>query len=140
MSDVTRERLSAYLDDALTDAESAAVEKALRDSNELRQTLQSVMAERDRGDHSLGSIWRAERLTCASREQLGAYLLEALAPDDQNYLRFHLETIACTTCLANLADLRDRHQEVPAAVQKRQQRVFESSVMLLRPSPNPDSP
>src|SRR5215211_2562159 len=58
MSEITREQLHAYLDDALSDAETARVEQALRDSEVLRRSLRQAMQERDRGEHSLGAIWR----------------------------------------------------------------------------------
>jgi len=40
---------------------TARVEQALRSSEALRQSLRKVMQERDRGEHSLGAIWRRER-------------------------------------------------------------------------------
>src|SRR5437773_5496195 len=81
MTEITRNTLRAYIDDALTDAETARVEHALRDSDTLRDDLRLVMQERDRGDHSVGAVWRRARLTCPAREQLGSYLLEALDPE-----------------------------------------------------------
>src|SRR6266481_6413467 len=90
MTDVSREHLHAYLDDALSDAETAKVEKALRASEPLRKSLRQALQERDRGEHSLGAVWRRERLTCPTREQIGSYLLEVLEPDVTAYIEFHL--------------------------------------------------
>ena len=39
MTDITREHLHAYLDDALSDYETALVEQALRNSDALRSSL-----------------------------------------------------------------------------------------------------
>ena len=78
MADVTREQLFAYLDDSLDDVEEARIEKLLRSSASLRSKLNAVREERDRGEHSLGAVWRRERLSCMSREQLSAYLHEIL--------------------------------------------------------------
>ncbi len=39
MSQITREQLHAYLDDALSDPETARVEQALRDDESLRKLL-----------------------------------------------------------------------------------------------------
>src|SRR5947209_17797300 len=111
MSEITREQLHAYLDDALTDAETARVEQALRDSEPLRRALGQAMQERDRGEHSLGAVWRRERLTCPGREQLGSYLLGVLDEGHQDYIDFHLNTVGCAYCNANLADLRALQQE-----------------------------
>ena len=132
MTDITREHLRAYLDDALTDAETAHVEQALRASESLRGQLRLVMQERDRGEHSVGAVWRRARLSCPSREQLGSYLLQALDPDFQDYIEFHLRTVACPFCLANLTDLQTRQKEPVPQAQQRRRRYFQSSAGYLQ--------
>ncbi len=67
MGEITRQMLRDYLTDALPDGEMAAVEKALRDRPGLRAALQDVMGEVDRGEHTLGAIWRRERVSCPTR-------------------------------------------------------------------------
>ncbi|MGL4553211.1 MAG: hypothetical protein ACRC33_18760 [Gemmataceae bacterium] len=131
MSDISREKLHAYLDDALCEADNARVEQGLRDSEPLRRALRSVMAERDRGEHSLGAIWRRERVTCPDRDKLGSFLLGVLDDDEQDYLGFHLDVVGCPFCQANRADLQ--HQAEAAAPAARRRRIFESSAGLLRP-------
>ena len=132
MSDITREQLHAYLDDALTDAETARVEQALRASEPLRRSLRQVMQERDRGEHSLGAVWRRERLTCPSREQLGSYLLQVLDEAEQDYLSFHLDTVGCPYCQANLADLEALRKEPAGTARERRKRFFRSSADFLQ--------
>jgi hypothetical protein len=132
MSDITREQLHAYLDDALTDAETARVEQALRDSEPLRRALRQAMQERDRGEHSLGAVWRRERLTCPTREQLGSYLLQVLDEGTQDYIDFHLHTVGCPFCVANLTDLQSLQKEPPPRAKERRRRYFESSAGVLR--------
>jgi hypothetical protein len=132
MANVTREQLAGYLDDSLADSETAQVEQALRQSEALRRQLRGLMEERDRGEHSLGAIWRRQRLTCPSREQLGSYLLEALDAAQQDYVDFHLKTIGCSFCLANMADLKAQQEEPAAKVQQRRKRFFESSAGFLK--------
>ena len=132
MADITREQLHAYLDDALSDAETARVEQALRDSEPLRKALRQAMQERDRGEHSLGAVWRRERLTCPSREQLGTYLLGVLDDPVQDYVAFHLKTIGCPFCQANLADLEARQQEPAPKAKERRRRYFQSSAGYLQ--------
>ncbi len=134
MSEITREQLHAYLDDALSEAETARVEQALRASESLRRSLRQTMQERDRGEHSLGAIWRRERLTCPNRETLGSYLLEVLDEGEQDYLRFHLETVQCPFCLANLADLQTVQKEPPPKAKERRRRIFQSSAGYLQGS------
>ncbi len=131
MSEFSREHLRAYLDDALTEAELARVEQALRSSDDLRTQLRGVMQERDRGEHSIGAIWRRSRLSCPTREQLGSFLLEALEPDYQEYVAFHLKTIGCPFCQANVADLQARQRDATPNAQHRRRRYFQSSAGLL---------
>jgi anti-sigma factor RsiW len=132
MSDITREHLDAYLDDALTDGETARVEQALRDSETLRHQLRTLMQERDRGEHSIGAVWRRQRLSCPPREQLGSYLLQVLDAEQQEYVAFHLTTIGCPYCQANLADLQARQQEAPPVAEERRRRIYESSAGYLQ--------
>ena len=86
MATINREQLQAYLDDSLNDGETAQVEKALRESEALRRLLRAIMQERDRGEHSIGAIWRRQRLSCPTREQLGNYLLQVLDGEQQAYI------------------------------------------------------
>ncbi len=103
---ITPQMLRDYLDDALPDAEMAAVEQALRTDPHLQQLLGEVIAHLDRGEHSVGSIWRRTRASCPDRGLLGSYLLNTGDPRLLDYIRFHLEVIGCPYCQANLDDLR----------------------------------
>jgi hypothetical protein len=126
------ETLRAYLAETLPPEESARVEKALRQSSELRGQLEDVRQNRsEAGLHTLGAIWRRGRLTCPSREQLGSYLLDALDPELASYITFHLDVVACPFCQANLADLRGKASQAHVTTKTRQQRIFESSRGLL---------
>jgi hypothetical protein len=129
MNTFTPELLRAYLDDALSDAESARLEQELRRSEPLRLKLRDLMQQRDRGDHSIGSVWRRDRLTCPTREQIGSFLLEALEPGLHDYIDFHLKTSECPVCLANFEDLQEARQG-PARTHRRK-RYFETSAGLL---------
>jgi|SRR4051794_8725325 len=132
MVNITRELLHGYLDDGLSDEETAQVEKALRESEGLRRLLRALMQERERGEHSIGAIWRRQRLSCPSRDQLGSFLLQGLDDGFQDYIDFHLHTVACPYCLANLADLKALQQEAPPRVRERRKRIFESSAGYLQ--------
>src|ERR1700760_2698474 len=106
MSAITRQMLRDYLHDALPDAELASVEKALRESASLRALYQEVVEQEDRGEHTVGAIWRRERISCPTRDQIGGFLLGAGDPESLAYIEFHLKTIACPFCQANLDDLK----------------------------------
>jgi hypothetical protein len=132
MVKITRAQLAGYLDDALGDAETTHIEQALRQSERLRDELRAMMQERDRGEHSLGAVWRRQRLSCSTRDQLGSYLLKVLEPELHDYIHFHLHTIGCSFCQANLADLEARQKEAAPQIKERRRRFFESSAGLLR--------
>jgi hypothetical protein len=129
---ISREMLAGYLDDALGETEIAHVEQELRHSEPLRQQLKQIILERDRGEHSVGAIWRRNRLSCPPREQLGSYLLGVLDDDVRDYIQFHLQTIGCAYCLANLADLQTQQQDADGQVKKRRKRYYQSSAGLLQ--------
>src|SRR5262245_57054080 len=132
MASIPRELLDAYLDDALNETETARVEKALRDSEPLRRKLRVVMQERDRGEHTISAVWRRERLSCPTREQLGSYLLQVLDEGLQDYVEFHLQTIGCAHCLANVADLQSSLNEPAPKARARRRRYFQSSAGYLQ--------
>jgi hypothetical protein len=106
MAEITRQMLRDYLHDALPDQELVAVEKALRESAKLRAVYKEVVEQEDRGEHTVGAIWRRERVSCPSRDQLGSYVLGAGDPELLDYITFHLTTIGCPYCQANLDDLK----------------------------------
>jgi hypothetical protein len=126
------ETLRAYLADTLPPGAQARVEKALRESAELRARLEDVRQNRgDAGLHTLGAIWRRGRLTCPTRQQLGSALLDALDPALVAYITFHLDVIECPFCQANLADLKAKTAPPSNATQHRRNRILKSSQHLL---------
>ena len=133
----TPAELAAYLDEALPPESMAAIETALRGDPKLAAQLAEIIAQRDAGQHSLGDIWRRERLSCPAREQLGSYLLGVLTDEEAAFIKFHIETIGCRFCGANLDDLK--HQQAAAAdradadrTSTRRRKYFQSSAGHLR--------
>ncbi|MBN2477426.1 MAG: hypothetical protein JXB62_22665 [Pirellulales bacterium] len=125
--------LEAYLDEALPPEHMARIELALRKDANLVRQMTAIHARRNAGVHSLGEIWRRNRLSCPSREQLGSYLLGALGEEAADYITFHVETIGCRYCQANLADLESQQAERQDVVQTRRRKYFQSSVGHLQP-------
>lgn len=123
--------LLAYADELLSADEAAAIEEQLREASGLRQRLVMLIRQRDQGGHSLGEVWRRQRLSCPSRSELGSYLLGALDPEKAEYIEFHLHSVGCSLCAANLADLRERQTtDAGGKSQEREtrtKRYFESS-------------
>ena len=129
---LTQSDLQAYLDEALAPDEMAAIEVELRKKPELLQQLAAINARRDAGVHSVGEIWRRQRLSCPAREQLGSYLLGALDPAHAEYIDFHLQKVGCRYCQANLDDLRRQQQETAEVVKSRRTKYFQSTAGHLR--------
>ncbi|MGD9637094.1 MAG: hypothetical protein AB7G28_26735, partial [Pirellulales bacterium] len=125
----TNAELEAFLDEALPTERMTAIEEALRNDEALAKRISETNGRRDAGVHSLGEIWRRHRLSCPSREQLGSYLLGVLSADAGDYVKFHLDTVACRYCAASLEDLRGQQATADAgATQQRRRRYFQSSV------------
>lgn len=125
--------LLAYLDESLTSEKMAELETAIRTDEALRQRLAELISRRESGVHSVGDIWRRNRLSCPSREELGSYLLGAMLDEAADYVRFHMEVIGCRYCQANLEDLRET--QVQPTSKERRKRIFQSSVGRIRNYP-----
>jgi hypothetical protein len=126
--------LEAYLDEALPSEEMAIIERAMREDRTLLRQLTTVHSRRNAGVHSLGEIWRRHRLSCPTREQLGGLFLQTLPEELTDYITFHLETVGCRYCQANLRDLQLQLAEDQQVIQTRRRRYFESSAGYLRPA------
>ncbi|MFO1093566.1 MAG: hypothetical protein U0992_09675 [Planctomycetaceae bacterium] len=124
--------LLSYLDEMLAPERAAVVEKELRASASLRQHANILARRRDQGGHTVGEIWRRERLSCFTRSQLGSYLLGTLDSGLHAYVDFHLQTVGCRICAANLRDLEAAHARTDGQSQHRRRKFFESSAGLLR--------
>lgn len=132
MADITREMIHDYLHDALPAGTAASVEKAIREQPALQAMVHQIRHEVDRGEHSVGAIWRRERLSCPNREQLAGFLQEILDAAQAEYIEFHLKTISCPYCQANFDDLTRLQAEGTETRSKRRKRILDSSVGVLR--------
>lgn len=131
----TDEQLRSYLDESLPAGVMSAVENSLREDESLRNRLVQLVGMREAGVHALGEIWRRGRMSCPSRQQLGAFILGAINEGESEYLRFHIDTIGCRLCLANLEDLKSQQAGVSDATQTRRRRYFQTSAGYLRGGP-----
>lgn len=129
MPPFTDEELLAYIDECSPVARAAEIETALRQSDPLRDRLSRLMAEQDQGGRTVGEIWRRHRVSCPSRSLWTAYLDGQVGETLRRYLQFHLETIGCRFCAANLDDLRSSDD---AAASARRQKIFQTSVGRLK--------
>jgi anti-sigma factor RsiW len=123
--------LLGYLDEMLSPDRMAALEGDLRADEALRLRLAALSRRRDEGVHSVGEIWRRSRLSCPTRGQLGGYLLGTLPAALADYVEFHVRSVGCRICAANLHDL-ERSARSGGESGARRRRFFESSAGQLR--------
>lgn len=125
------DELLAFLDEQLPVERASRLETILRDSSDMRQRLGAMIRRRDQGGHTVGEIWRRNRLSCPTRATLGSHLLGVLDQDLSQYVEFHLNTIGCRICNAVTAELEESRQ-APPTMTTRRKRYFESSAGMLR--------
>ncbi len=123
--------LLAFFEESLPAAKMAKLEKACRHDQALRQRLARVRGREDAGLHTVGAIWRRNRLSCPPRGELGQYLLRVLPAEYAEYIRFHLEIVGCRICQASVRDLELQREAASTELQQRQSRFFESSAGYL---------
>lgn len=133
------QQLQAYLDESLASDLMSAIEQQLRQEAALRERLAFLAGAREAGVHGLGEIWRRNRVSCPSRQQLGAFLLGALEEERQKHIHFHIQDVGCRVCAANLEDLKSQNQGVSETVQSRRRRYFQTSAGYLRKEQDPES-
>jgi hypothetical protein len=120
--------LLAWLDEALPADRMAAIERELRASETLGRRVAGLIRRRDQGAHTVGEIWRRHRLSCPTRTELGAYLLGTLEPETAEYIEFHIRTVGCRPCAANMTDLEEAARaESTSEPERRRRRFFQSS-------------
>ena len=127
----TDQEILAWLDEQLPAERLAAFESQLRLNDSLRARVSVLIRHRDQGGNTVGEIWQRARLSCPTRSELGSYLLGVLPPDYSEYIQFHLQTVGCRLCQANMNDLEEQSTQ-SEHVPNRRRRFFESSAGLLR--------
>ena len=123
--------ISAFFDEALPPARCSQLEHELRSNTKLRQRLIEVRGRESAGLHTLGAIWRRNRLSCPSRSELGRFVLGTLETEQRTYIQFHLQNNGCRYCQANLADI-DPAQKTPEQTTTRRSRYFQTSAGYLK--------
>lgn len=130
MAEFTDAELIAFLDEALSNERASELETQLAGDEALKKRLVAVRGRESAGLHTLGAIWRRNRLSCPSREELGQFLLETVTDEQADYIRFHLQFAECRYCQANLADLEAAAKTDESA--HRRQKYFQTSAGYLR--------
>lgn len=125
----SEQELLNWLDERLPADQMAALETQLRVDSQLRRQVSLLMQIRDQGGHSAGEIWQRAGLSCPDRTILRQFLQQTINPDYSEYIRFHLTTVGCRYCQANLVDLQANDND--ASNIQRRQRLHQVSSQLL---------
>ena len=78
----------------------------------------------------LTSVWEAQRPSCPKRATLGKFTLGILPPEWDDFVQFHVNTLKCSFCNANLAELQTGTED--SGKNATQRRLFESTVGFLK--------
>ncbi len=78
----------------------------------------------------LTDIWEVGRFSCPKRSTIGAYLLGTLDSQWHKYVDFHVNTLGCRFCRANLDDLQTQNAENQST--RLRVRIMESTAGFLR--------
>jgi RNA polymerase sigma factor (sigma-70 family) len=100
---------------------------------EIRERLaESPLPEPADGDFEgiLTRLWQDFRPSCPKRSTIGAWMLGTLEEDWRAYVDFHLNTVGCRFCRANLDDLRRQNEEKGSKTIRN--RILESTVGFLK--------
>lgn len=89
-----------------------------------------LTGEAPSSEATIARVWRHGRLSCLKRSTIGSYLLGVLEEPWQSYTTFHLETVQCLMCRANLEDLSAESEQVGPG-NALGQKMFQSSVGFL---------
>ncbi len=102
---------------------------ALIKHRNLKQIRESVAQQQLSGEPTseefenlLTDLWEYYRFSCPKRNTIGAYMLGTLERDWHQYVEFHLNTLGCRFCRANLDDLQNQSRET-------QQEAFQARIM-----------
>ncbi len=79
---------------------------------------------------TIARTWRQGRLSCLKRSTIGSHLLGVLEEPWQSYTTFHLDSVQCLMCRANLEDLSAESEQVGPG-NELGQKMFQSSVGFL---------
>jgi RNA polymerase sigma factor (sigma-70 family) len=81
-------------------------------------------------ENLLTDIWKLQRFSCPKRSTIGAFFLGTLDKDWHEYANFHINTIGCQFCLANLEDIKSENAKNKDT--RLQVRIMESTVGFLQ--------
>ena len=81
-------------------------------------------------ENLMTDVWKLQRFSCPKRSTIGAYVLGTLDGKWHEYVDFHINTIGCRFCMANLHDLQE--QSALKESRRFQARIMESTAGFLK--------
>ncbi|MCS7468314.1 RNA polymerase sigma factor [Stieleria sp. ICT_E10.1] len=84
----------------------------------------------------LSRVWESQRPSCPKRSTLGKFTLGILPPPWADYIEFHVRTLGCSFCRANLDELNP--ETSPDEQDTARDRLFESTIGFFSASMGPD--
>jgi hypothetical protein len=105
-----------------------------RSLKQIRQRIESsripIGPSSEEFENLLTDIWKLQRFSCPKRSTIGAYVLGTLDRQWRQYVDFHINTIGCRYCMANLHDLQE--QNAQKQNRRLQARIMESTAGFLK--------
>jgi RNA polymerase sigma factor (sigma-70 family) len=105
------------------------IRSAVEASLAVQQACSSMDWDAPDDAHSmLTEVWEQERPTCPKRSTVGRFSLGTLESPWREYVEFHIDTLGCRFCRANLDDLRNVDAPDRSALRER---IFQSTIGFL---------
>ena len=105
-----------------------------RSLKQIRQRIESsripIGPSSEDFENLMTDIWKLQRFSCPKRSTIGAYLLGTLDKQWRQYVDFHVNTVGCRFCVANLHDLQEQNAQKQS--KRHQARIMESTAGFLK--------
>ena len=105
-----------------------------RSLKQIRQRIESsripIGPSSEEFENLLTDVWKLQRFSCPKRSTIGAFLLGTLDKKWRQYVDFHINTIGCGYCMANLHDLQEQNAQKQS--HRLQSRIMESTAGFLK--------
>lgn len=105
-----------------------------RSLKQIRQRIESsripIGPSSEDFENLMTDIWKLQRFSCPKRSTIGAYLLGTLDKQWRQYVDFHVNTVGCRFCVANLHDLKEQNAQKQS--KRFQTRIMESTAGFLK--------
>ena len=92
-------------------------------------SVESFLDTDDDPSDLIRDTWKTNLLSCLKRSTLGSFALNTLDGEWYDYVSFHLDTVGCEMCAANVEDLRAQD---PTEASELRERIFSSSIGFLK--------